>query len=157
MCQHSIHPTLPGYRVVEQFTLNPFFLQDIAKDVKNGEKKLRHLEAQSVGVIQNTSPLGAEKMKEELEELKKALEKLKVACLEEEERLMKTLRSENAYHSQARLLEAEVQEFRKGLQRLRNNFEPNDRVRSEEDLIALWRRYTVSVSITEQAPAFSQL
>ncbi|XP_015271826.1 PREDICTED: nesprin-3 [Gekko japonicus] len=116
-------------------------LQDITKDVKNGEKKLRHLEAQSLGVMENTSPLGAEKMKDELEELKKALEKLKVACLEEEERLMKTLRSENAYHSQARLLEAEVQEFLKNLQRLRNNFEPNDRVRSEEDLIALWRRY----------------
>ncbi|XP_048342299.1 nesprin-3 [Sphaerodactylus townsendi] len=116
-------------------------LQDIAKDVKNGEKKLRLLEAQSAGVMQNTSPLGAEKMKGELEELKQALEKLKLACLEEEERLMKTLRSENAYHSQARLLEAEVQEFRKSLQRLRNNFEPNDRVRSEEDLIALWRRY----------------
>ncbi|KAL8168991.1 UNVERIFIED_CONTAM: hypothetical protein K2H54_030585 [Gekko kuhli] len=116
-------------------------LQDIAKDVKNGEKKLRHLEAQSVGVMENTSPLGAEKMRDELEELKKALEKLKVACLEEEERLIKTLRSENAYHSQARLLEADVQEFRKSLQRLRNNFEPNDQVRSEEDLIALWRRY----------------
>ncbi|XP_060118141.1 nesprin-3 [Heteronotia binoei] len=122
-------------------------LQDIAKDVKNGEKKLRHLEAQSVGVIQNTSPLGAEKMKDELEELKKALEKLKVACLEEEERLMKTLRSENAYHSQARLLEAEVQEFRRSLQRLRNNFEPNDRVRSEEDLIALWRRYMATRAV----------
>lgn len=118
--------------------------------MKNGEKKLRHLEAQSVGVMQNTSPLGAEKMKDELEELKRALEKLKVACLEEEERLMKTLRSENAYHSQARLLEAEIQEFRKSLQRLRNNFEPNDRVRSEEDLIALWRRYMVSVSIAGQ-------
>ncbi|XP_077179712.1 nesprin-3 isoform X3 [Paroedura picta] len=122
-------------------------LQDIAKDVKNGEKKLRHLEAQSVGVMQNTSPLGAEKMKDELDELKKTLEKLKVACLEEEERLMKTLRSENAYHAQARLLEAEVQEFHKSLQRLRNNFEPNDRVRSEEDLIALWRKYMATRAV----------
>ncbi|XP_054828185.1 nesprin-3 [Eublepharis macularius] len=133
-------------------------LQDVAKDVKNGEKKLRHLEAQSVGVMQNTSPLGAEKMKGELEDLKKALEKLKLVCLEEEERLMKVLRSENAYHSQARLLEAEVQEFRKSLQRLRNNFEPNDRMRSEEDLIALWRRYLATrAALTEEEPKAERL
>nr|XP_060611999.1 nesprin-3 isoform X2 [Anolis sagrei ordinatus] len=116
-------------------------LQDIAKDVKSGEKKLRSLEAQSVGVMQNTSPLGAEKMKTELEDLKKALEKLKVVGTEEEERLLKSLKSENAYHAQARLLEAEVQEFRKSLQRLGNTFEPNDGTRSEDDLIALWRKY----------------
>ncbi|XP_062974082.1 nesprin-3 isoform X2 [Elgaria multicarinata webbii] len=116
-------------------------LQDIAKDVKSGEKKLRHLEAQSAEVMQNTSPLGAEKMSSELEELKTALEKLKVASAEEEERLLKSLKSENAYHSQARLLEAEVQEFRKNLQRLGSNLEPRDRARSEDDLIALWRKY----------------
>uniref|UniRef100_G1KNH0 Nesprin-3 n=1 Tax=Anolis carolinensis TaxID=28377 RepID=G1KNH0_ANOCA len=115
-------------------------LQDIAKDVKSGEKKLRYLEAQSVGVMQNTSPLGAEKIKTELEDLKKALEKLKVVGAEEEERLLKSLKSENAYHTQARLLEAEVQEFRKSLQRLGSTLEPNDGARSEDDLIALWRK-----------------
>ncbi|XP_061468049.1 nesprin-3 isoform X2 [Rhineura floridana] len=116
-------------------------LQDIARDVKSGEKKLRHLEAQSTGVMQNTSPLGAEKMKEELEDLKKALEKLKLVSTEEEERLLKNLKSENAYHSHARLLEAEVQEFRKSLQRLANAFEPEAGGRSDEDLILLWRKY----------------
>ncbi|XP_044292114.1 nesprin-3 isoform X2 [Varanus komodoensis] len=116
-------------------------LQDITKDVKGGEKKLRLLEAQSVGVKQNTSPLGAEKITSELEELKKALEKLKLVSAEEEERLLRNLKSENAYHSQARLLEAEILEFRKNLQRLGNSLDPGDKVRSEEDLIALWRRY----------------
>lgn len=128
-------------------SLSTFFWQDIAKDVKSGEKRLRHLEIQSTGVIQNTSPLGAEKLESELEDLKKALEKLKLVCREEEERLLKTLKSESAYHTQARLLEAEVQEFRKTLQALGNNFEPGD-VRSDEDLIALWRKYMVSVCLS---------
>ncbi|XP_042302664.1 nesprin-3 isoform X2 [Sceloporus undulatus] len=116
-------------------------LQGIAKDVKSGEKKLRYLEAQSVDVMQNTSPLGAEKMKAELEDLKKALEKLKVVSSEEEERLLQSLKSENAYHTQARLLEADVQEFRKSLHKLGNTFELDNRARSDDDLIALWRKY----------------
>uniref|UniRef100_A0A6J0VAU4 Nesprin-3 isoform X1 n=1 Tax=Pogona vitticeps TaxID=103695 RepID=A0A6J0VAU4_9SAUR len=116
-------------------------LQDIAKDVKSGEKKLKYLETQSHGVMQNTSPQGAEKMKAELEDLKKALEKLKVVSAEEEERLLKSLKSENAHHTQARLLEGEVQEFRKGLHKLGKSFEPDGQVRSEEDLIDLWRKH----------------
>lgn len=114
--------------------------------MKNGEKKLRHLEAQATGVMQNTSPLGADKMKSQLEDLKKALGKLKVVCLEEEDRLLKSLKSENAYHSRAKMLEAEVQEFRKSLQRLGNNFEPDDRVKNDEELIAVWKKYMVSVN-----------
>ncbi|KAJ7345148.1 hypothetical protein JRQ81_001098 [Phrynocephalus forsythii] len=115
-------------------------LQDIAKDVKSGEKKLKQLEAQSGGVMQNTSPLGAEKIKAELEDLKKALEKLKVVSAEEEEQLLESLKSENAHHTRARLLEAEVQEFRRGLHKLGKSCQPDDQVRSEDDLIALWRK-----------------
>ncbi|XP_073205668.1 nesprin-3 isoform X3 [Lepidochelys kempii] len=116
-------------------------LQNIAKDVKRGEKKLKCLEVQSTGVIQNTSPLGAGKMKDELEELRKALEKLKLICGEEEERIHKILKSESAFQSQARQLEAEVQEFRKMLQRLENDLESEEKPKSEEELVALWRKY----------------
>ncbi|XP_074852663.1 nesprin-3 [Carettochelys insculpta] len=116
-------------------------LQNIAKDVKSGEKKLKCLEVQSAGVIQNTSPLGAGKMKDELEELRKALEKLKLVCDEEEERLHKILKSESAYQSQTRQLEAEVQEFRRMLQRLEDNLESGTKPKSEEELVALWRKY----------------
>uniref|UniRef100_A0A8C0IQG3 Spectrin repeat containing nuclear envelope family member 3 n=1 Tax=Chelonoidis abingdonii TaxID=106734 RepID=A0A8C0IQG3_CHEAB len=115
--------------------------RNIAKDVKRGEKKLKCLEVQSTGVIQNTSPLGAGKMKDELEELRKALEKLKLICGEEEERMHMILKSESAYQSQARQLEAEVQEFRKMLQRLEDDLESGEKPKSEEDLVALWRKY----------------
>ncbi|XP_058018615.1 nesprin-3 isoform X6 [Ahaetulla prasina] len=116
-------------------------LQDITKDVRSGEKKWKHLEAQSIDVMQNTSPLGAEKMNAELEELKKLLENIKLVSVEEEEKLLKSLQSENTYHTQARMLEIDVQEFRKRLQRLGNHFEKDDVVRSDEDLISLWREY----------------
>nr|XP_048709959.1 nesprin-3 isoform X6 [Caretta caretta] len=115
--------------------------QNITKDVKRGEKKLKCLEVQSTGVIQNTSPLGAGKMKDELEELRKALEKLKLICGEEEERIHKILKSESAFQSQVRQLEAEVQEFRKMLQRLENDLESEEKPKSEEELVALWRKY----------------
>lgn len=84
-------------------------------------------------------------MKAELEELKKLLENIKLVSVEEEEKLLKILRSENTYHAQARLLETDVQEFRKRLQRLGKNFEKEDVVRSDEDLISLWREYMVSI------------
>ncbi|KAM6461653.1 nesprin-3 isoform 2-T4 [Liasis olivaceus] len=133
-------------------------LQDITKDVRSGEKKFKHLEVQSVDVMQNTSPLGAEKMKAELEDLKKVLEKLKLVSVEEEEKLLKSLQSENTYHTQARLLEAEVQEFRKGLQRLGNHFEKDDTMRSDEDLISLWRQYMATkTSLTAEESKVERL
>uniref|UniRef100_A0A0F7ZCQ9 Nesprin-3 isoform X14 n=1 Tax=Crotalus adamanteus TaxID=8729 RepID=A0A0F7ZCQ9_CROAD len=133
-------------------------LQDITNDVRSGEKKFKHLEAQSVDVMQNTSPLGAEKMKAELEELKKLLENIKLVSVEEEEKLLKILQSENTYHSQARLLEADVQEFRKRLQRLGNHFEKDDVVRSDEDLISLWREYMATkANLTTEEPKAEKL
>ncbi|XP_019337172.2 nesprin-3 isoform X1 [Alligator mississippiensis] len=115
-------------------------LQAIAEDVKSGEKELQSLEVQSIGVIQNTSPLGAEKMKDELEELRKALEKLKLMCSEEQERLHKFFQSKSAYQSQVRELEAEVSEFRKGIQRLESDLKPRERAKNEEELLILWRK-----------------
>ncbi|KAL7992657.1 hypothetical protein Chor_016913 [Crotalus horridus] len=132
--------------------------EDITNDVRSGEKKFKHLEAQSVDVMQNTSPLGAEKMKAELEELKKLLENIKLVSVEEEEKLLKILQSENTYHSQARLLEADVQEFRKRLQRLGNHFEKDDVVRSDEDLISLWREYMATkANLTAEEPKAEKL
>ncbi|XP_025070982.1 nesprin-3 isoform X4 [Alligator sinensis] len=114
--------------------------QAIAEDVKSGEKELQSLEVQSIGVIQNTSPLGAEKMKDELEELRKALEKLKLMRSEEQERLHKFFQSKSAYQSQVRELEAEVSEFRKGIQRLESDLKPRERAKNEEELLILWRK-----------------
>ncbi|XP_042646650.1 nesprin-3 isoform X2 [Tyto alba] len=115
-------------------------LKEIAKNIRSGGKKWKHLEIQSAEVIQNTSPLGADRMKDELEDLRKALEKLKLLTREEEERLLKIQQSESAYEFQARQLEADVQELKKDLQRLENDLDPGEGEKTEDEFVTLWRK-----------------
>ncbi|XP_061853519.1 nesprin-3 isoform X3 [Colius striatus] len=115
-------------------------LKEIAKNVRSGGKKWKHLENQCAEVIQNTSPLGAERMKDELEELRKALEKLSLLTSEEEERLLKIQQLQSAYESQARQLEANIQELRKNLQRLENDLDPGEEEKTEDEFVTLWRK-----------------
>ncbi|RMB98774.1 hypothetical protein DUI87_24993 [Hirundo rustica rustica] len=115
-------------------------LKEIAKDIRSGLKKWKHLENQCAEVIQNTSPLGSARLKDELEELRKALEKLKLLSSEEEERLLKIQESESAYESQARQLEADIQKLRKDLQRLENDLDPGEGEKSEDEFVTLWRK-----------------
>ncbi|NXK06483.1 SYNE3 protein, partial [Herpetotheres cachinnans] len=115
-------------------------LKEIAKTIRSGGKKWKHLENQCAEVIQNTSPLGAERMKDELEDLRKALEKLKLLSSEEEERLLKIQQSESAYNSQVRQLEADVQELRKDLQRLENDLDSGEGEKTEDEFVTLWRK-----------------
>ncbi|NXF01488.1 SYNE3 protein, partial [Smithornis capensis] len=115
-------------------------LKEIAKSIRSGGKKWKHLENQCAEVIENTSPLGAVRLKDELEELRKALEKLKLLRSEEEERLLKIQQSESAYESQARQLEADIQELRKYLQRLENDLDPGEEEKTEDEFVTLWRK-----------------
>ncbi|XP_021257297.1 nesprin-3 isoform X2 [Numida meleagris] len=115
-------------------------LKEIAKNIRSGAKKLKHLENQCADVIQNTSPLGAERLKDELDELRKALEKLKLLSSEEEQRLLKIQQTERAYKSQARQLEADIQEFRKDLQKLENDLDLGEREKTEDEFVAQWRK-----------------
>ncbi|NXU97572.1 SYNE3 protein, partial [Cettia cetti] len=115
-------------------------LKEIAKDIRSGGKKLKHLENQCAEVIQNTSPLGSSRLKDELEELRKALEKLKLLSSEEEERLLKIQQSESAYESQARQLEADIQKLRKDLQRLENDLDPGEGEKTEDEFVTLWKK-----------------
>ncbi|XP_058693964.1 nesprin-3 isoform X2 [Poecile atricapillus] len=115
-------------------------LKEIAKDIRSGGKKWKHLENQCAEVIQNTSPLGSARLKDELEELRKALEKLKLLRSEEEERVLKIQQSESAYESQTRQLEADIQKLRKDLQRLENDLDPGEGEKTEDEFVALWRK-----------------
>lgn len=95
-------------------------------------------------MIQNTSPLGSARLKDELEGLRKALEHLKLRSSEEEERLLKIQQSESAYESHARQLEADIQKLKKDLQRLENDLDPGEGGKTEDEFIALWRKCNVS-------------
>ncbi|KAM4662702.1 nesprin-3 isoform 6-T6 [Discoglossus pictus] len=121
-------------------------LQEISDDVQNGEKQLEVLEVKSAEVIKNTSPLGADQICTELEELRRALAELKKMNKEEEETLLKTHNSENAFLDLARQLEFNINEFRKAIQRLEESLRSGERVRDEEELIALWRKLNATKS-----------
>ncbi|XP_071069814.1 nesprin-3 isoform X2 [Dasypus novemcinctus] len=116
-------------------------LQHIIKDFPRGEHSLKELQGQSAGVMQNSSPLGAEKIAEELEELWQVLEKLRGLCEEEEGRLQGVLQSEGACEGQVRRLEADLGDFRKRLQGLAaEGPEPGVQAGTEDELVARWRR-----------------
>lgn len=96
-------------------------------------------------VIQNTSPLGAQRITEELEEMRKVLEKVWGLWEEEEGRLHSLLKSKEAFDQQKRQLEAELEEFKMGLQKLpKESLEPMAKGATEDELVARWRLYSVS-------------
>ncbi|KAL1791414.1 nesprin-3 isoform X1 [Sigmodon hispidus] len=118
-------------------------LQDIAKDFPRAEESLNRLEEQAEGVIRNTSPLGAEKISGELEDMQEVLEKLRVLWKEEEGRLRGLLQSKGAYEQQILRLEAELGEFKKNLQRLAHEgLEPIVKTATEDELVAHWRLFS---------------
>uniref|UniRef100_G3RBZ3 Nesprin-3 n=1 Tax=Gorilla gorilla gorilla TaxID=9595 RepID=G3RBZ3_GORGO len=134
-------------------------LQDIAKDFPKGEESLERLEEQSVGVIRNTSPLGAEKITGELEEMRKVLEKLRALWEEEEERLRGLLQSRGACEQQIKQLEAELSEFRMVLQRLaQEGLQPAAKAGTEDELVAHWRRYSATrAALASEEPRVDRL
>uniref|UniRef100_A0A8I5N4H8 Spectrin repeat containing nuclear envelope family member 3 n=1 Tax=Papio anubis TaxID=9555 RepID=A0A8I5N4H8_PAPAN len=134
-------------------------LQDIAKDFPRGEQSLERLEEQSVGVIRNTSPLGAEKITGELEEMRKVLEKLRALWEEEEERLRGLLQSRGAFEQQIKQLEAELSEFGMVLQRLaQEGLQPAAKAGTEDELVAHWRRYSATrAALASEEPRVDRL
>ncbi|CAO2587368.1 Syne3 [Lemmus lemmus] len=134
-------------------------LQDIAKDFPRGEESLDRLEEQAEGVIRNTSPLGAEKISGELEEMRGVLEKLRVLWKEEEGRLQGLLQSKGACEQQILQLEAELGEFKKSLQRLAHEgLEPTVKTATEDELVAHWRLFSgTQASLASEEPRVDRL
>lgn len=134
-------------------------LQDIAKDFPKGEESLDRLEEQAEGVIRNTSPLGAEKISGELEEMRGVLEKLRVLWKEEEGRLQSLLQSKGACGQQILQLEAELGEFKKSLQRLAHEgLEPTVKTATEDELVAHWRLFSgTQASLASEEPRVDRL
>ncbi|XP_028620251.1 nesprin-3 isoform X2 [Grammomys surdaster] len=134
-------------------------LQDIAKDFPKGEETLNRLEEQAVGVIRNTSPLGAEKISGELEEMRGVLEKLRLLWKEEEGRLRGLLQSRGACEQQIQQLEVELEEFKKGLQSLaQEGLEPSAKAATEEELVAQWRLFSgTRAALASEEPRVDRL
>ncbi|XP_059951662.1 nesprin-3 isoform X2 [Mesoplodon densirostris] len=145
--------------LLEHVTQEHEHFQDIASDFPRAEESLKRLEEQAGGVIHNTSPLGAEKITKELEEMRNVLEKLRALWEEEEGRLQGLLWSRGAYEQQRRQLEAELAEFRKGLQRLaEEDLEPAAKAGTQDELVARWRLYSATrAALAAEEPRVDRL
>lgn len=106
---------------------------------------MKGLEEQAVGVIQNTSPLGAEKITRDLEEMRDVLQKLRGLWEEEGDRLRDLVKSKGACEQQRGQLEAKLAEFKKDLQRLaEEGLGTTAKAVTEDELVARWRLNSVS-------------
>ncbi|XP_041131745.1 nesprin-3 isoform X1 [Polyodon spathula] len=115
--------------------------KDILKSVKSEEKTLQHIERLAVSVKNSTSPLGAEKITQEVEELRQAWESLRLACEQEQERLQNTVRIQSEYTTKVLKLKSDIAELRKLVQKLNQDLEFKDVERTEEQMVALWRKF----------------
>ncbi|KAM4690667.1 nesprin-3 isoform 2-T2 [Rhinophrynus dorsalis] len=131
---------------VESTERRLLILQEISQDVESGRKQMEALDVRSAQVIKFTSPLGAEKICKELEELRRALAELKSMNEEEEEHLLKTHSSDSAFLLLAQELEANINEFRKAIQRLDGSLESGERVKNKDELMALWKTLNATKS-----------
>uniref|UniRef100_A0A8C5QCP9 Spectrin repeat containing nuclear envelope family member 3 n=1 Tax=Leptobrachium leishanense TaxID=445787 RepID=A0A8C5QCP9_9ANUR len=121
-------------------------LQEISQDVHDGGKRLGTLEVKSAEVIKNTSPLGAEKIHTELEELRRALAELKLMNDEEKESLVKSHDSESAFVLLYAQLEVKIKEFRNTIQRLGKSLQSKEPTKSDDELMALWESFSATNS-----------
>ncbi|XP_043345311.1 nesprin-3 isoform X2 [Cervus canadensis] len=133
--------------------------QGIANDFPKGEESLKRLQQQAVGVIQNTSPLGAEKITRDLEEMRDVLEKLRGLWEEEEGRLRDLVKSKGACEQQRGQLEAELAEFKKDLQRLaEEGLGTTAKAATEDELVARWRLNSATrVALAAEEPRVDRL
>ncbi|XP_012580113.1 PREDICTED: nesprin-3 [Condylura cristata] len=133
-------------------------LQDMAKDFTRSEDSLKQLEEQAAGVIQNTSPLGAEKITVDLEEMRNMLEKLRGLWKEEQEQLRGLSTSEGARELQVRQLEAELGQFRKDLQKLaEEGLEPTAKAATEDQLVWRWVSLENRAALAAEEPRVDRL
>ncbi|XP_043777176.1 nesprin-3 isoform X1 [Cervus elaphus] len=133
--------------------------QGIANDFPKGEESLKRLQQQAMGVIQNTSPLGAEKITRDLEEMRDVLEKLRGLWEEEEGRLRDLVKSKGACEQQRGQLEAELAEFKKDLQRLaEEGLGTTAKAATEDELVARWRLNSATrVALAAEEPRVDRL
>ncbi|XP_006003964.1 nesprin-3 [Latimeria chalumnae] len=133
-------------------------LQELKSSVSTGEETLNNIDIQANAVMKNTSPLGADKIVRKQKELRRAWEALRDHCAQEEEAQQRILDSERMYMNQARQLESEVADFRKLVQKLRQQLETEGGEESEEELVALWKRYLdISSTLAAEEPRVERL
>ncbi|XP_067894514.1 nesprin-3 isoform X2 [Heterodontus francisci] len=127
-------------------------LRELNDTVSSKEGELDNLQAQAKTVINNTSPMGAERIARDLEELRRDWDNLRLKCQQDQGPLELGLRSMLDYRSRAEQLEREVTELQDRLQSL--DLQPLD----ETDLETAWHKCLMArSSILAEEPRVEEL
>ncbi|XP_065108494.1 nesprin-3 [Paramisgurnus dabryanus] len=117
-------------------------LQELNASIAKEEQTLKHIEGLSEAVKTNTSPAGAEKITEEMEELRLAWERLRQTLVEVREELQSSLDSEREFSNRCKELGADLVRLRTLVQNLSVDLESRDGERTEEHVVAQWKTRT---------------
>ncbi|TRZ00773.1 hypothetical protein DNTS_005309, partial [Danionella cerebrum] len=117
-------------------------LQELDASIAKEELTLRHIEGLSEAVKVNTSPAGAEKITQEVEELRLAWERLRRALMEIQEELQSSLQSESEFSDRCKQLWADLAQVRTLIQNLSGDLESRAGERTEENMVALWKTHS---------------
>ncbi|KAJ8411832.1 hypothetical protein AAFF_G00154700 [Aldrovandia affinis] len=127
---------------MEDTTENRFkALQDVWESTSAEEKTLRYIEGLAEAVKTNTSPGGTEQIAQEVEQLRGAWEKLWQGLRLAQERHQTALQSQNEYSARTEQLRADIAPLRMLIQRMNRELETKGGEKTEEQLVALWRKY----------------
>ncbi|MBN3294868.1 SYNE3 protein, partial [Amia calva] len=117
-------------------------LQEFYESVNSEEKTLQHIDGLAETVKASTSPLGAEKIAEDVEQLRRTWESLRQRCTQDQETVWDRLNSKTEFTARAGQLRSDITKLRKLLQKLNGELEIKDGERNEEQMLAMWKKYT---------------
>ncbi|KAJ8341192.1 hypothetical protein SKAU_G00334830 [Synaphobranchus kaupii] len=116
-------------------------LQALWEGTSGEEKTLRYIESLAKAVQANTSPGGSEQIAQDVEKLREAWVKLRRDLRLAQEELQTTLHSRNEYSARTEQLRADIAQLRALVQRMNRELDTKDGEKTEEQLVALWRKY----------------
>ncbi|XP_066551110.1 nesprin-3 [Amia ocellicauda] len=117
-------------------------LQEFYESVNSEEKTLQHIDGLAETVKASTSPLGAEKIAEDVEQLRRTWESLRQRCTQDQGTVWDRLNSKTEFTARAGQLRSDITKLRKLLQKLNGELEIKDGERNEEQMLAMWKKYT---------------
>uniref|UniRef100_A0A674F1N9 Spectrin repeat containing, nuclear envelope family member 3 n=1 Tax=Salmo trutta TaxID=8032 RepID=A0A674F1N9_SALTR len=117
-------------------------LQTLDDSVASEERTLQHIEGMAEAVRANTSPGGVGVVKEEVEELRLAWQRLRQSLCEAGEGLRSSLDSQSQYQSHCQRLGEDIAQLQALLHRLTRDLETAmEGDRTEEQMVGQWRKY----------------
>ncbi|KPP72116.1 nesprin-3-like [Scleropages formosus] len=133
-------------------------LQDLYESVTNEEDTVLHLEARAEAVKAKTSPAGAEVVTKEAEHLRELWDCLRQHLLREHEALHAIQLSADDCKARVLRLRADASQLHKLLQGLSRDLEAKGGERTEEEMVAMWRKFVnVRSSLAAEEPLVEEL